>query len=133
LQPHDGDLKIEASWGHFGGRGEVMAGQGKVVERAPSNAELAALDAVGLQPETTVCDVYLNERVFWSAVPRGAWQTVIGGYQVMKKWLSYRDFKVLGRDLTVAEAREVESMARRLAVLQGLETKLDENYRACKS
>lgn len=62
-----------------------------------------------------------------------AWQTVIGGYQVMKKWLSYRDVKVLGRDLTVAEAREVESMARRLTVLQALEKKLDENYGACQS
>jgi hypothetical protein len=132
LQPHGGDLKIEASWGHFGGRGEVMAGGGKVVERAPSETERAALGAVGLPDETVVCDVYLNERVFWRAIPRGAWQTVIGGYQVMKKWLSYRDFKVLARDLTADEAREVEAMARRLTILKSMETALDENYRACK-
>jgi hypothetical protein len=132
LQPHGGDLKIEASWGHFGGRGEVMAGGGKVVERAPSETERAALDAVGLPDETVVCDVYLNERVFWRAIPRGAWQTVIGGYQVMKKWLSYRDFKVLARDLTADEAREVEAMARRLTVLKAMESELDENYSACK-
>jgi hypothetical protein len=110
-----------------------MAGQGKIVERAPSVAERAALDALGLQEEALVCDVYLNERVYWRAVPRGAWQTVIGGYQVMKKWLSYRDAKVLGRDLTVAEAREVENMARRLVVLQALGSRLDENYRACQT
>ena len=131
LQPDAGDLKIEASWGHFGGRGEVMAGQGKIIERAPDAKERAALDALGLGDETVVCDIYLNERVFWRAVPRGAWQSMIGGYQVMKKWLSYRDFKVLGRDLTVGEAREVESMARRLSVLKSLETALDESYRAC--
>jgi len=128
LQPQNGDLKITASWGHFGGRGEVMAGQGKVVERAPSTPERAALDALGLQGETVVCDVYLNERVYWRAIPRGAWQTIIGGYQVMKKWLSYRDFKVLARDLTVSEAREVEQMARRLTILKALEPRLNENY-----
>jgi hypothetical protein len=133
LQPHEGDLKIEASWGHFGGRGEVMAGQGKIIERAPIDSERAALDALSLQSETVVCDVYLNEHVFWRAIPRGAWQTVIGGYQVMKKWLSYRDFKVLARDLTVAEAREVETMARRLTILKSLEPALDENYRAVKA
>lgn len=128
LQPHGGDLRIEASWGHFGGRGQVMGGQGKVIERAPTASERAALDALGLSDESVVCDVYLSDRVFWSAIPLGAWQTVIGGYQVMKKWLSYRDFKVLGRDLTVAEAREVENMARRLTVLKSLEPALNENY-----
>jgi hypothetical protein len=57
---------------------------------------------------------------------------VIGGYQVMKKWLSYRDFKVLARDLTADEAREVEAMARRLTILKAMESELDENYSACK-
>ena len=36
----------------------------------------------------------------------------------MKKWLSYREHALLGRDLTPAEAREVTAMARRLAALR---------------
>jgi Type ISP C-terminal specificity domain/N-6 DNA Methylase len=131
LQPESGDFKITGNWGYVGGRGEVMAGQGKMVERAPDHDERAALDALGLSNETAVCDVYLNDRVYWRAIPRGAWETVIGGYQAMKKWLSYRDFKVLARDLTVAEAREVEAMARRLTMLCALESALDGNYRHC--
>jgi hypothetical protein len=133
LQPDKGDLKVACSWGHFGSRGEVMAGQGKVIERVPSTQERTALDELGLSGESVVCDIYLNERVLWCAVPQSAWETVIGGYQVMKKWLSYRDFKVLNRDLTVAEAREVEAMARRLSVLAALESSLDENYHACSA
>jgi len=131
LQPAGGDLKIEVNWGFFDNKKSVMAGQGRVVERAPDAKERAALDALGLAAETAVCDVYLNDRVYWRAIPRGAWETVIGGYQVMKKWLSYRGFKVLGRDLTVAEAREVEAMARRLACLLALQPALDENYHNC--
>jgi hypothetical protein len=34
-----------------------------------------------------------------------------GGYQVIKKWLSYREHKLLGRPLTTDEAREVMNIA----------------------
>jgi hypothetical protein len=130
LQPDKGDLKIEVNWGFHDHKKSVMAGQGKVVERTPDAKERAALDSLGLNEEL-VCDIYLNERVYWSAVPKGAWQFIIGGYQVMKKWLSYRDFKVLGRDLMVPEAREVEAMARRLTLLCALESQLNANYQQC--
>jgi hypothetical protein len=49
----------------------------------------------------------------------------------MKKWLSYRERSVLGRDLTLAELKEVTHMARRLAALVALQTQLDESYAAC--
>jgi hypothetical protein len=49
----------------------------------------------------------------------------------MKKWLSYRERSVLGRDLTLAELKEVTHMARRLAALVALQTQLDENYEGC--
>jgi hypothetical protein len=51
----------------------------------------------------------------------------------MKKWLSYREFAVLGRALTADEVREVMNMARRLTALVLLEPKLNENYAACKN
>ncbi len=39
------------------------------------------------------------------------WDYTIGGYQVIKKWLSYREHKLLGRPLTTDEAREVINIA----------------------
>ncbi len=33
------------------------------------------------------------------------WTTTIGGYQVMKKWLSYREYALLGRPLAAEKAR----------------------------
>lgn len=57
----------------------------------------------------------------------------IGGYQVIKKWLSYREQRVLGRPLTMAEIMEVTAMARRLAALVLLQPRLDENYKVVTS
>ena len=45
------------------------------------------------------------------------WGYYIGGYQVIKKWLSYREQDLLGRSLTQNEAREVMNMARSLAAI----------------
>ena len=50
------------------------------------------------QPETphsdllgeSTHDIYLNETASWRNVPERVWDFAIGGYQVMKKWLSYR-------------------------------------------
>jgi hypothetical protein len=53
----------------------------------------------------------------------------IGGYQVIKKWLSYRERPLLGRGLSPDEARAVTQIARRIAALLLLEVELDENYR----
>ena len=61
------------------------------------------------------------------------WGYTIGGYQVIKKWLSYRERPLLGRDLTVTEARYVTEMARRIAAILLLEPALDANYEAVKA
>ncbi len=78
-------------------------------------------------------DVYLNDVACWQNVPARVWAYTIGGYQVMKKWLSYREHELLKRDLTAAEAREVMQMARRIAALCLLEAALDDNYAAVKA
>ena len=53
----------------------------------------------------------------------------IGGYQVLKKWLSYREQEVLGRALAATEAREVGSIIKRLTALVLMQPQLDANYR----
>ena len=61
-------------------------------------------------------------------MPGAAWDYKIGGFQVLRKWLSYRDKRVLGRDLTTDEARTFTTTARRLTALVLLGPKLDTNY-----
>jgi hypothetical protein len=58
--------------------------------------------------------------------------SALGGYQVMKKWLSYREKVLLGRSLTLDEVSEVMHMARRIAALLLLQPELDANYRTVK-
>ncbi|MDV7399597.1 hypothetical protein RZS08_49745, partial [Arthrospira platensis SPKY1] len=56
----------------------------------------------------------------------------VGGYQVIKKWLSYREKTVLGRDLRLEEALYVTELIRRLAALAVLQPVLDANYAAAQ-
>ncbi len=81
----------------------------------------------------TTHDIFLNEAACWQNVPEKVWDYTIGGYQVIKKWLSYREFELLGRALTPDEAREVTHMARRIAALILLQPELDQNYQAVKA
>ena len=73
-----------------------MPGQGRVVERDYTAAEREAMGAaVGVLGDATL-DVHLNDNARWSNVPAAVWNYRLGGYQVLKKWLSYRESKVLG-------------------------------------
>ena len=85
----------------------------------------------GLGPTTG--DIYLNDRAYYRNVPARVWAYTIGGYQVLKKWLSYRERKLLGRSLTLDEAQYVTEMVRRIAALILLEPELDANYEAVKA
>lgn len=123
----DEHLKLTAGWGHAGKGSVTMPGKGKLDSRPRRDDERVAGDGA-LGDETR--DVWLNNACYWRNVPRPVWEYTIGGYQVMKKWLSYREFALLGRALTLDEAREVTHMARRLAALVLLQGKLDANYRA---
>ena len=78
-------------------------------------------------------DIFLNDSACWRNVPEKVWDFTIGGYQVMKKWLSYREHDLLGRALTPDEAREVTHTARRIAALILLQPELDKNYQAVKA
>jgi hypothetical protein len=149
----DGDLKSEltvtAGWGHAGKGGITMPGKGKLIERDYTKAERAAVAALYerrslLEKNPAVidrryslgdhtCDVYLNDVAYWCNIPVRVWEYTIGGYQVIKKWLSYREEKLLGRALSKDEVRYVQEMARRIAAILLLEPALDANYHNVKA
>jgi hypothetical protein len=143
VNPSAGELDMIAGWGHFGKGNAVMPGKGKVVERPYRPKELALLkkgviqsgltleQSLELLGETTL-DIYLNDVAYWSNIPTKVWNYHIGGYQVIKKWLSYREKELLGRGLNIEEAHEVMNMARRIAAIILLHPALDENYEAVK-
>ena len=111
------DFAVTAGWGHHGSGDAVIPGQGRVVEREYTTDERAALsDLLPTLGETT-CDIYLNDRAYWRNVPAAVWSYQLGGYQVLKKWLSYREQRVLGRALTVEEVQAFAEMARRTATI----------------
>ena len=111
------DFALTAGWGHFATSDAVMPGQGRLVERDYTPAERAALgDALPVLGEKTL-DVYLNDRAFWRNVPAAIWGYKLGGYQVLKKWLSYREHAVLGRVLTPEEVRYFAEMTRRIGAI----------------
>ena len=130
LAPDAFDLALTAGWGHAGKGDVTMPGKGKAIERDYTAEERASIGEESIQRlgETT-CDIYLNEVAYWRNIPIHVWKYTIGGYQVIKKWLSYREQKLLGRPLTVAEVREVTTMARRIAAILWLDSALDTNYR----
>ncbi len=112
-----GDFAATAAWGHFGQGDSVMPGLGRVVERPYASEERAALgDAAGTLGETTF-DVHLNERAYWRNVPSAVWEYKLGGYQVLKKWLSYRERKILGQSFLPNEVQHFSDTARRIAAI----------------
>ncbi|WP_225878070.1 type ISP restriction/modification enzyme [Spongiactinospora rosea] len=72
--------------------------------------------------------MYLNDCVRWREVPAAVWDYKIGGFPVLRKWLSYREKRVLKRDLIVAEARAFTDIVRRLTAFVLYGPKLDANY-----
>ncbi|MYC68127.1 MAG: N-6 DNA methylase [Acidobacteriia bacterium] len=110
------DFAVTAGWGHFGSGSAVMPGQGSTVERTFSDKERLILDDA-LIPGDTTLDVYLNRRTFWRNVPAVVWNYKLGGYQVLKKWLSYREHAVLGRHLKPDEVQHFTDTARRIAAI----------------
>jgi hypothetical protein len=138
------DLAVTAGWGHPGKGGVVMPAKGRRSERAYDAEELTAVEAEaatrGMAAQDAIrrlgektCDVYMNDAAYWRNIPLNVWEYYIGGYQVIKKWLSYREEGILGRAIGPEEAREVMNMARRIAAILLLQPKLDDNYRAVKT
>lgn len=138
------ELALTARWGIAGKGGICMPSTGRLTERAYTESERDGVaegaESLGLSADQafallggTCFDVYLNDVAYWRCVPANVWRYTIGGYQVIKKWLSYRERTLLGRDLTSEEARYVSEMVRRIAALILLEPELDANYERVKA
>jgi len=143
INPEAGELDMTKGWGHFGKNNVVMPGIGKIVERHYTTNEKSLIkqgaEKLGLtlkqaleQLGETTCDIYMNDVAYWSNIPQKVWNYYIGGYQVIKKWLSYREKEILGRGLKTEEVHEVMNMARRIAAIILLQPALDENYKTVK-
>ncbi len=143
LDPDSGDLEVTAGWGYAGKGGVTMPGKGRVIERDYTPDELDAIIEGTRKLELTAgqvlqhlgettCDIYLNGVAYWKNVPAKVWAYTIGGYQVIKKWLSYRERDLLSRSLTKDEARELTNIARRITAMVLLEPALDANYTTVK-
>jgi hypothetical protein len=122
----------------------VMPGNGLVSLREYTPAERAALSAeakeLGIAADAAfellgyqTLDVHLNAKVLWTNVPVNVWDYALGGYQVIKKWLSYREAAILGRALKPDEVAYVSEMVRRIAAILLLSAALDANYAASKA
>ena len=138
-------LSISAGWGHYQEKKKiVMPGRGLGKQREFTEEEKAAIsegaaelalsaeDAIALWGGGTI-DIYLNNETHWRNVPEAVWEYTIGGYQILKKWLSYREEQVLGRPISKDEAREFTHLVRRIAALILLEPMLDKNYLAVRA
>ena len=105
-----------------------MPGKGLAKVRDYRKSELTALEEgakkLGVSPielltplGVQTMDIHLNNVAYWKNIPARVWEYTIGGYQVIKKWLSYRERDLLGRDLSTDEVDEVTAMARRIAAI----------------
>ena len=94
-----------------------MPGKGRAVERPYTSTERAALsDALPVLGETTF-DIHLNGEAFWRNIPADVWDYRLGGYQVLKKWLFYREQALLGRNLLPEEVQYFADTVRRIGAL----------------
>ena len=122
-----GDFALTAGWGHHGTGEAVMPGQGRAVERPCTPEERAALGgSIPALGETTF-DIHLNADAFWRNVPEAVWRYKLGGYQVLKKWLSYRERDILDRPLTSDEVQLFVDTARRIVTILDV-TSLNDSY-----
>lgn len=74
-------------------------------------------------------DLWINEDVCLSAVPKSVWQRELGGYQVIRKWLGYRHVsRNENRPLNLEDQRWLRAIVHRIAGLDAIEPLLDEAY-----
>ena len=111
------DFAITAHWGRYGQNDSVMPGQGRISERAFTTEEREAIGEASPAFGDTTFDVHLNDNAFWRNVPANVWCYRLGGYQVLKKWLSYRERNILGRALRPEEAQYFTNAARRIGAI----------------
>ena len=117
-------------WGNRTDKGVTMPLRGRAAPRAYDDIEVAASEYAPLLGATMV-DVGMNGASFWRGIPEQVWECRIGGYQVLKKWLSYRDHSIIARPLSAEEVGHVQQTARRIAAVLLLGPALDASHQDC--
>ena len=138
--PKGKDFKLTMGWGsaqtNKNGSRIVMPGSGKFSTRAWTEVEREALTALAARHGYDLTnllaligdlavDVHISPDAKWEGVPAKVWAYTLGGYQVLKKWLSYREADVLGRALTGDEAMHFAKTARRITEILCMGPALD--------
>jgi hypothetical protein len=125
--PKDWNL---SGWRNRTNAGITMPLRGRVTERAYSPAESATqahADILGGK----ALDIGISAASSWRGVPETEWECRIGGYQILKKWLSYRDQSIIDRPLTAEEVGHFQQTVRRIAAILLLGPALDASYQDC--
>ena len=106
---------------YFTGLRRMRASGGATGERSSYRPLAALLDAVGatLKPRVFCVGELADQgaRARWTNVPAAVWTYRLGGYQVLKKWLSYRERAILDRPLLPDEVQHFTDTARRIAAI----------------
>jgi hypothetical protein len=146
--PKGKSFALSVGWGHVqtnkNGSRIVMPATGRLTERNWTDAERVSLAALADRHEltldallnligSTAVDVHMNADAKWEGVPANAWSYTLGGYQVLKKWLSYREAAVLGRPLTGDEALHFAASARRITAILCMGPALDAAHAAASA
>ena len=108
-----------------------MPGQVHAVERAYTGSERSALDTDLDTLRETTYDIHLNDNAYWRNVPANVWNYRLGGYQVLKKWLSYRERKVLGRGFEGGRGGYFSEVSRRIGAILLLALQSDASSKGC--
>lgn len=130
---------VNQGWGKGFRDGAVLPSHGKLSVRAYFGSERRTVEAVARSMRVhagaaysllgdSTRDIYLNERVCLRNVPVKVWDFTVGGHQVLKKWLSYREEKILDRALTFDEVDGFCAVVRRIVALRLMGFHLNRNY-----
>lgn len=145
--PRGKSYKAAVGWGSIqrrqNGTRLIMPGGGRITERAWTDAERAALAQLAVRHELDLdtllgligaqaVDVHINAEAKWEGVPANVWSYTQGGYQVLKKWLSYREATVLGRALSADEVMHFARTARRITEILCMGPELDKVHDAAR-
>jgi hypothetical protein len=104
------------------------SGTGRWERRAYREGETP--DARALTPlGNSTGDLWWNDVGCWANVPEAVWGFTIGGYPVLKKWLTYRHESALRRPLSLEEVNHLTAVIRRVAAVLLLGPALDHNFR----
>jgi hypothetical protein len=141
--PYGSSYQVTNGWGSVqrkeNGTRLVMPGAGVSTERDWSEAEYEDLSQIAARHDldltslldvigSRAVDIQINATTGWRAVPIKVWMYTAGGYQALKKWLSYRETEIMGRPLRGEEILHFAQTARRITEILAMGPALNETH-----